>query len=182
MTSIAFMPKNPPSTPHSRAIAAAMKASGLSDAAIANEVGVSPGMVYQWKTARRPVPAPKARILADVLKVSDPGTLSAAYGEVAGNEGGNVVALPSQPIKPELAQSRVENDIDALRYAVSALVATMVIHRPAEAVDAAAAIRRQVPAKFLDRGFVQSLLAKLDVAAKPSRAAARAPSRPRANS
>ena len=49
---------------------------------------------------------------------------------------------------------------------LDALTAAMVSHRPAEARDVAAALRRRVPAKFRDKGFLSELVAMLEKAGK----------------
>lgn len=173
MNSIASMaktPEKPRPSAQSLALTAAINASRITKAAIAEQVGVSAGMVSQWASGHRPVPAGKARKLAEVLGVKDPKRISAAFAEVAENERSNVVPLrqvSDQPLRPELVIARLQNDVDALRYGMAALVATMTFHRPSEAEAAAKAIRRNVPAKFRDQGFLAELLAVLDRAPKP---------------
>jgi len=147
----------------------AFRRSGLSQAAAAAAVGVSPANFRQWLQGMRPVPPDKAPKLAQMLDVS-PEAISEKYARVAQNDFGNVVPLrrgDEQDVRrTDLAINRVENDVDALRYALAGLVSVMVIHRPAEAADAATAIRRSVPKKFLERGFVYELLQVLDATGK----------------
>lgn len=117
------------------------------------------------------MPADKARKLAKILGVTDPATLSSGYAAVAEHEPGNVAVLPKQdgaqgPLRPDLVIARLENDVDALRYAVAALVSTMTIHRPAEAADAARVLRRSVPARFRESGLIPELAATLERALK----------------
>lgn len=173
MNSIAFMPKPPPpssETAESLALKAALRDAKLSQAAVAEKLDVHASMVSQWANGTRPVPADKARKLAKVLGVEDPRLLSAAYASVAEHEPGAVVPLrvgePAAPLRQDLVNARLQNDVDALRYVASALVATMVIHRPAEASEVAKAVRRTVPAKFRDQGFVHELLEVLDRAGR----------------
>lgn len=84
----------------------------------------------------------------------------------------DVHATGQQPeLRPELVIARLQNDVDSLRYAVAALVATMTVHRPAEAADAAKALRKQLPAKFRDQGFAHELASILERAGKPETAA-----------
>lgn len=65
----------------------------------------------------------------------------------------------------DLKIARLENDVHVLNIALGALVATMVEHRPAEAQDAASALRKATPAKFLEGDLVQGLLEVLGHAA-----------------
>lgn len=68
------------------------------------------------------------------------------------------------------------DSIDALRYAVSALVAVTIDHRPREGVDMARALRRHVPPRLAKDGFVSELLKVLDAAQAQSSGL---PSRPK---
>lgn len=173
MNSIASMPKppkKPTPTAQSLALTAAINKAKLTKAAIAEHAGVSPPMVSQWASGHRPVPADKARRLGELLGIA-PERISASFASVAEHEPGNVVPLrkgaeSEQPLRPDLVIARLQNDVDALRYALAALVSVMTVHRPAEAEAAAKAIRRAVPAKFRDQGFVHELVAVLDRAPK----------------
>lgn len=67
---------------------------------------------------------------------------------------------------PGKAESRIANDIDALRYALGALFTVIATERPAEG-EAVARLLRQSPQKFLDKeGSIHALLAALDGAAR----------------
>lgn len=166
--SIAAMSKAP-STPEAAALSDGIRSASITKAAIADHMDVSPGMVSQWCSGHRPVPADKATRLAKLLGL-DPRQISAAFRGVSDSSEGNVVPLrrdqPLDPRSQELVIARLENDVHALNIAVGTLAAVMVSHRPAEALDAVAALRRRVPAKFQDRGFVHELIALLDKAAK----------------
>lgn len=168
--SIANMPKSPaPTPPEARILATAIDSCRMTKAAIADQIGVSPSMVSQWVSGHRPVPADKASPLAKLIG-ADPTTISRAFREVSDSSEGNVVPIRQNMELDQRDQSlviaRLENDVHALNLAVGALTAVMVTHRPAEAADAAAALRRRVPAKFRDRGFVHELIALLDKAGK----------------
>lgn len=84
----------------------------------------------------------------------------------AGSKATPIKGKQDVPLRYELVISRLENDIDALRYAVAALVTSMVVNRPAEALDAAETIRQAVPSKFRDQGFLHELLLVLEKASK----------------
>lgn len=68
------------------------------------------------------------------------------------------------------SESAVDTELQSLRYAVASLASVMIIHRPIEAMDAARAIRRKVPARFQRQGFLHELLAVLEIAALPAQA------------
>lgn len=72
----------------------------------------------------------------------------------------------SEKRSPALIVNQAENDVDALRYFVAALTATMVVTRPAEAVAVAQTIRNKAPKKFVENGLLKELLKGLDVAKK----------------
>lgn len=166
MNSIAYMdrPKPKPTT-ESRALDAAMINGGIQNAALAHHVKVSDGLVSQWRRGRRPVPAKHAPRVAGFLDLQDPGLISAEYAQVRAAQTGNAVAELAAPGVPDnLAMKRLEYAVDSLRYAMSALIAVMVTHRPAEARDAAQAIRKRVPPKFARSGFLADLLQALDKA------------------
>lgn len=169
----------PPSpTPYSRALAEAIDAAGMSHEAIAAAVGVSPALISAWATARKPVSAKRAGAVGALLDVA-PESISADYAIIA--EGANVLSMPGAPaLDPDLERSRVENDIDALRRVVSALVNAMTIHRPAEAGDVARTLRASAPKRFLEQGYLGGQLAILESAVGRTKAAAPATSRRRA--
>jgi hypothetical protein len=79
-----------------------------------------------------------------------------------------------------LFNNQVENDIDAVRHAISALYAFIASERPAEAARIAAAMRDQetgIPQKFLENdGFVKLLMKVLDKGARRARIAPPSPS------
>lgn len=150
------------------ALASAMAAKGMTNAQVADYMDVSPGFVSQWLTDNRKVPWEKAERLAALLGVQ-PKQISAKYAQLAAARvaAGNVVQLPVKDGEPsgmrqDLVISRLQNDVDSLRYALSALVAVMASHRPAEGADVARTIRKHVPAKFVNQGFVLELLKALD--------------------
>lgn len=152
-----------PRPPEAVALEAAIKASKMKKAAIAEQMDVHPSFISQWCAGTRPVPADKAVRLGKLLGV-DPKQISAAFREVQASVG-NVVQLKTEgrDSRPyELVISRLENDVHALNLALGALASVMVVHRPAEAADAASALRRLVPGKFQDKGFVHELIALLE--------------------
>ncbi|GAP66823.1 putative phage repressor [Mizugakiibacter sediminis] len=165
-----------PLTPEEKAIARRIKAAiasdpNLTEESVGAQVGVTQGQVSHWTNGRLPVPAARAIKLASVLGIDDPAEISLAYREIAAKAAaGSAVA---EGPAPGLASARVENDIDALRYALAAMVTVMVVHRPAEAADVARALRKHVPAKFVRQGYIHELLKVLDSAAsaKPKVAA-----------
>lgn len=168
--SIAPMPNRTRSlTAEALALKAAIKNSGMKNGPIAEHLGVSEGLISQWTTGHRPVPADKAGKLAKLLGVKDPTEISPGYASTLAIHEDSVAYLPQladKPLRADLVIARLENDIDALRYAVAALVSTMTIHRPAEAADAARALRRMVPARFRESGLVHELASILERAGK----------------
>jgi transcriptional regulator with XRE-family HTH domain len=169
--SIAIMKKQMPTpTKESLALKAAFERSKMSQAGLAKHLNVSAGLVWQWLNGRRPVPAANARKLGDLLQIN-PDKISADYAEIAQQDGsGNVFSIrkgdSGAEVRPDLAQRRLENDIDAMRFALAAMTTVMVGHRPAEATAFAKRLRGSVPARFLERGFLYELLSALDGAPK----------------
>jgi len=167
MNSIATMATKTPSKETMR-LSAAFSDSGMTKAAVATHMGVSDGMVSQWVSGYRPVPADKAPKLARLLGVADPGSISAKYAQVSEADSGNVVPIRKEGSssdddrRDDLKIARLENDVDSLRYALAALVSVMAVHRPAEGADVAKALRKHVPAKFVKQGYVAELLKALD--------------------
>lgn len=157
--------KPPVATPESRAISAAITESKLTKAAIAEHMGVSPGLMSQWASGRSPVASWQAPKLAVMLGL-DPEQISADYRKVNAEQD-NVVPIrnaehPMNAQEATRAIARLESDVHALNAAMSVLVAVMVNHRPAEASDVAAWIRRRVPAPFREAGLLGELLADLE--------------------
>lgn len=73
-------------------LAAAIKVSGKTQQAIAGEVGVSQGAIWQWVHAKMRVPADRALALARALGVKDPGELSPHWAETIGDLRPDLVA------------------------------------------------------------------------------------------
>lgn len=168
MTSIDSMKSPAPPSRESRILAAAVQGAGMKKAAIAAAAKCSPAELYQWETGRRPVPPERAPDLAAALGISDPASISPGYAEVAARTEG-AIALAIAPKSPgeqeaptDLAIARLQNDVHALTLALGAMTAVMTAHRPAEAQALAGALRRNVPAKFRDRGLIHELLEVLD--------------------
>jgi transcriptional regulator with XRE-family HTH domain len=174
MSSIANMPTRAKSpTPESLRIRAALDAvkanEGRSQKEVAELVGTDPSFLGQWSRGERPVPPEKAVLLADALRLGDPGLICKKWQRYQDAQPtGNVVPLrdPEAPLRPELVIARLENDVQAMTYAINSLFATMIFHRPAEAQAVAAAIRKTTPPKYRDVGFVAGLLRTLDKASK----------------
>lgn len=170
MNSIAFMPKNKQAaTPTKESLVITAALADTTKSAVAKHMGVSDGLIYQWASGRRPVPAHQAPRLAKCLGVSDPAAVSAAYAKVQQSTIGNVVPMPNakdaDQRRSDLVIARLENDVDSLRFALAAMTAVMKAHRPTEAADAAKTIRRRVPAKFVNQGFLHELLQVLEAGA-----------------
>jgi hypothetical protein len=151
----------PTTSPEARVLAAAFKGRPhgfLSK--VARQVGVEPKNLSHWIHGRRPVPPVYARPLAEALGLEDPGQISVTFAAIADGEPANVLAMPGEPrMSPELIDSRDTNNVKALRYIVSAMVTTMLTHRPAEASDFARVLRAHAPPKFHNQGYLGELLA-----------------------
>lgn len=167
----------PVPTPFSRALGKAIRTANRSHEDIAEAMGVSAGLVSAWVTGRKPVPATRAMPLAAYLDCK-PEDISSAFATIAAQD--NVRALPGARLNPDLEKNRAENDVDALRLIVSALVSVAVVHRPAEARELARVLRRSAPKRFLDQGYLGLQLAALERAVGQPKEAAPAASRPRA--
>ena len=154
----------PKPTAESLALKAALAARGKAAAKeLAELLEMEPSGISQWATARRPVPAKLAPAVADYLGV-DPASISKQYAQVPPK------AAPARgEVSEPLAISRLQNDVLAINYALAVLVGTMVRHRPAEAQEAAAALRKVAPARFRDMGLLKELLTTLDAAAGPKK-------------
>lgn len=149
-------------------LSAAMTASGLNNVAVAKHMGVSDGLVSQWVTGRRPVPPDKAVKLGGYVGVA-PEAISAKYAATLSAQAeGNVVPHISEsiddPRRQDLIIRRLENDVDSLRFALGAAVSVMAIHRPTEASAFAKTLRKSVPAKFVQQGYIAELLRALEKA------------------
>lgn len=166
MNSIAYMnSQKPKPTKESMALDAAMIKHGIQNAALAHHVGVSDGLVSQWRRGRRPVPAPHAPKVARFVDVQSPGMISAEYAQVHAAQTANAAPeLAVHGVSDDLAIRRLENSVDSLRFAISAMTTAAVTHRQAEAQDVAKLIRKHAPPKFVRTGFLAELLQALDKA------------------
>lgn len=155
--SIAPMPnRQQAKTPESLALRAARKRSGLSQAAVADHLGINASLPSQWETGGRPVPSDKAVAVGQLLGV-EPAAISAAYRR-----------LQQQGVVSDGRASTGQGKEDtldrmlALDMAIGVLVAVMAEHRPAEARDVADAIRKKIPAQLREQGLFRELLSTLD--------------------
>ncbi len=160
------MTKKPTPSKESRAIKAAIDASGLTKAAIAERMGVAPALVSQWSSGLRPMSADKAPIFAKIVGAEDPRVFSNAYGEVELAQG-SALSIRKAEASGDVREygltiSRLENDLDSIKIVLGILVGIMRSHRPNEAEDVAEAIRRSVPPKFRDKGTIGELLSRLE--------------------
>ena len=165
--SIANMPRAPnPKTPEARALLDAIDAAGITKAAVADHLGVSPSMVSQWVSGHRPVSAAQAGPLARLVHIS-PAKISVDYRRVepsavavSGNQAGRVAeATPSYP-PGEIDQLR--QSVDALTLAVAVMASGTIRHRPVEAAEMAAALRKRVPAWQREQGLLKELIELLE--------------------
>lgn len=158
-------------------IAERMKERGVTDAALSAAIKVSQPAVFQWFRSYSGKPTTKMITAENLLAVARYLDLSPEWilhGRGPREVRGKVSTLPEAELRPELVAARQDNDVDALRFAVSALVSTMISHRPAEALAFAEALKSATPAKWHRQGYTAILLAELDRAPK---AAEPAPSR-----
>lgn len=156
-------PPGPPPTPYSLALSEAVRQSGRTHEDLAEILKVTSGLISAWQTGRKPVPATRALPLASELGNVAPEAISADYAKISRQTGAKVVQMPgTAPVHPALAQNRNENDIDSLRWFASLMMAVMLDHRPAEAVELYEKIQRKVPKKFRDNGFLLELTEEME--------------------
>ena len=156
------MPRKPAApTQQSRALVAAMKARNLGNVDIANAAGVTPGAVSHWVTGHRPVPPEKAQAVSDLLGIKAE-TISPRFAAIY-TQAVPDIAANGEP--SALTINRLENGIDAMRLALGVMAGVMLRHRPVEAADVAKTIRKKLPGKFVNQGFVKELLEVLEAGA-----------------
>lgn len=147
---------------------AAIDASDYTQADIAANLEVDPTLVSQWCRLVRPVSIANAKALADMLGIEDPGQISKPWRDAqmigVGQAVPKLAPEEEDARRPELVIARLENDVHALSLALATIVSVMVVHRPAEAADAAEAMRKQIPRKWRDKGLLAEILQTLDLA------------------
>lgn len=162
--------KNDP-TKEALRLKAAIDASDYTQADIAANLEVDPTLVSQWCRSVRPVSIANAKALADMLGIEDPGQISKPWRDAqvvgVGQAVPKLAPDEEDTRRPELVIARLENDVHALNLALATLVSVMVVHRPAEAREAAESIRKHIPRKWRDKGLVAELLQALELAPKP---------------
>lgn len=146
-----------PDSPAPEAIAftAAIHASDMTKAAIAELVGVTPAFVSQWAKGKRPIPAERAAAVAQLLNV-DPCTISASYRSWLHSIG--TAARDSSPTG-ELAELR--RTVEQLKTVALVMATTMARHRPIEARSAAALIRKYATQEQHESGLLPDVLSRL---------------------
>jgi hypothetical protein len=149
---------------------ASIDASDYTQAQVAANLEVDPTLVSQWCSSRRPVALEKAKPLADMLGIQDPGQISKAWRDAyqagVGQVAPKLAEVEDDSRRPDLVIARLENDVHSLSLAIATMVSVMVVHRPAEAADAAEAMRKRIPRKWRDKGLIAELLTALDLAPK----------------
>lgn len=161
------MPKRPkPRTPEAQALFDAIESAKVTQIAVADHLGLTPSNVGQWVSGYRPVPADKAQSIGTFLNV-DPAAISAAYRRLAESAPvgqGSVVPMPGRTGAADPDLSRLQAQIDALNLAVGALAAGAIRHRPIEAREIAASLRKRVPAHQQRQGLLHNLISLLEEA------------------
>ena len=163
----ALMKSAPLMSEEATLLAKALESSGLTKAAVAEHLGVTPRLVSQWTTGRRPVTPEMAIPLGKLLDIPAV-AISATLRSILIAIGEQAVPTAVNEDKREHAKRilNLENEIQALNLSLGSMLAVMVEHRTAEATDLADSLRRHVPAKLRERGLVQELLKQLDKAPK----------------
>ncbi|MFN7782269.1 MAG: helix-turn-helix domain-containing protein [Lysobacterales bacterium] len=155
-------------TKESLRLKAAIDASDYTQSDIAANLEVDPTLVSQWCRSVRPVSIANAKALADMLGIEDPGQISKPWRDAqmigVGQALPKLAPEEEDARRPELVIARLENDVHALSLALATIVSVMVVHRPAEAADAAEAMRKQIPRKWRDKGLLAEILQTLDLA------------------
>lgn len=135
----------------------------LTEEAVGAKLGVSQGQISHWTGGRLPVPAIRAAALAKELGIADPGEISIAWRKI------NATSLVRDPpayyeVPGDPADLRAE--IEALKATLAIMIAVATQHRPIEGGDLARRLRKHVPARLLQHGFVHEVLQTLDSAAR----------------
>jgi hypothetical protein len=159
---------------HRRArVALLMEAVGQSR--LAALTGISPAYLYAISTAKgkaaRPVNDETVEVIQEALKELPPRWIDgeAPLPDLKLDE------LKKGTLPPGWAESRDANNMEAVRIALGAIVATLATRRPDEG-DEIARLLRQAPQKFLEReGLVFALVEAAETAARKARARPRAP-------
>lgn len=154
-------------TSEAKIIKGRMSDLGISAETVAARLDVSGGMVSQWRRGYRPVAANHAVALAKLLQVDDPSDISPAwrdiYRDVVDFYG---LARNRERIMKSSADElkELQRQIDELQLVLAANAVTMTEHRPAEARDFAALIRKRTTPQEARGGFVADLLDDLGAA------------------
>lgn len=168
------MPKlRNPQTPESRPISDALYARRISVKALADHLGLATeNFASQMVNGTRPVPSEHAKPIAELLGLR-PEAISSSYREGLEQFGSAATVGEGEEQRPvDLAINRLENDVHAVNLVLGTILATMVAHRPAEAAELAAALRR-LPPKYRDQGLAYELGQVLAAAGAKGKAKAR---------
>lgn len=119
-------------TPESEAFKQAIEDAGLSQIRLAEALDIPPAVISQWANGIRPIPAHRARPLAEFIG-AEPAVISAAYRRILAQE------QPEQ-VEDELLDLR--RQVHDLTTALTVLADVMAAHRPLEAAEAAKRLLR----------------------------------------
>jgi hypothetical protein len=160
---------------HRRArVALLLEAVGQTD--MSKSTGIASAFLFQMGkatgTSARNVSDANARKIERGLRL-DPGWID-SDSPLPDMSRGDDLLDQAGPTKGFL-QSRADNDMDAMRYALGAICAVIATKRPAEG-DAIARALRRAPQKFLAKeGSVHELIQALEAASRQAKARKRAP-------
>lgn len=115
MASVAIMSSRtitPEDQTAAKTFARALLASGRTHEAVAADVGVSAGMVYQWAKPLRVISARRAPAVAAAVGIDDPGRISVAYRQLVPSPERNrreepAPAPPAAPVDMDLMRSAI---------------------------------------------------------------------------
>lgn len=135
----------------------------LTEESVGVQVGVSQGQVSHWTGGRLPVPAARAAALAKAVGIENPGEISLAYRRI-NTSSGVKEAAHTYSAPSEHALGDLQAEVASLKAVLAILLTVGVAHRPIEGADLSRRLRKHLPAKMLQHGFVHEIVKTLDKA------------------
>lgn len=117
-----------------------IKASGKSQDAIADEVGVTQGTIWQWMSGM-PVSAKRAPALAKAIGISDPARISVAYSQIAAHKTGESQGARLDVAKLAHLIEEVEGAVEMSKMRVPAKIRARLVASLYSSGEAAASVQ-----------------------------------------
>lgn len=169
-----------------RALARLRKEAGLTQEQLAERSSIEQTAISKYENAKQGLPASKLAVLAKAIGVAASDIWRAAESDTSTADSAASSGAPRKLVKPgsseraseELIELRANNDVEALQWAIGAVVRYLAATRPGEISDLKASFE-SLPNAYRSSGLGLTIRKSLAAAESAPREAGRSTAKPR---